>query len=212
MGLPDRVVQTVECVGSATHGGCNTARITVDHQSMTPVTADIPVVHTVYLGGTAAKTMQLSEVFLATHAVNLTQAIVDRTQSIPESNETNNMLATTPPIGGHSAKLSVADVSAKEGKPLRFVVSLSPTAGLPVSVDYAVSRSAAQSGAACGKGSEFVAANGRLQFAKGGSSKSVEVQTCSDDVAEGLEGLRFTLSRLPNAEPARATATGPITD
>ncbi|MDZ7589664.1 MAG: hypothetical protein U5L05_03030 [Rubrivivax sp.] len=224
---PDLAVQKVEYIGGAKHGACNTARITVFNHSTTPVTADIPVVHAVDLGegelarigtmaggigGKTAKSMQLSNVDLATYAVNLTQVFVDRANTIPESNEANNALMTAPQISGHCAKLSVADVNAKEGKPLRFVISLSPTTDLPVSVDYAVSSSAAQAGTACGRGADFVAAQGKLQFSKGESSKTVAVETCSDAQNEGLEGVKLTLSRSSNAELAKASATGAITD
>lgn len=225
--LPDLVVQKVEYVGAAKHGACNTARITIYNHGTTPVTADIPVVHAVNygegedsksgtmaggIGGKTAKSMQLSPVFLAVWAPNMTFAIVDRANTIPESNESNNTLMVQHQIGGHCAKLSVADVSAQEGKPLRFVVSLSPTTDLPVSVDYAVSSSVAQAGTACGKGADFVAAQGRLQFAKNEASKTVAVETCSDALTEGLEKVTLTLSRPSNAELAKASATGAITD
>jgi hypothetical protein len=228
--LPDLVVQKVEYLGGAKHGNCNTARITLFNQSMTPVTAGIPVLHTVNLGegeiatsgtmaggigGNMAKTMQLSTVFLATYGATMTQAVVDRANTITESNETNNSLMTAPQISGHCAKLSVADVSAKKGLPLRFVVSMAPTTDLTVNAEYAVSSSVAQGGTSCSRGVDYIATSGRLQFAKNESSKTVEVQTCSQ-AASGTKSaprsVTFTLVRMNNAEPGKATASGTITD
>lgn len=230
---PDLRIGKVEYVGSVKEGSCNTARITVVNDGATPVTADIPVAHEVDfnegvarkaatlaggIGGNTTKTMQIAGVSLWSWAGNFTSGVVDWSQSISESNESNNrLMVPNPPFAGYCARLSVADASGPEDRRMTFAVTLSETSTHPISVDYRVEAAAsalkpATAGSACGKGVDFVAASGRLDFAKGERGKTIGVEVCGDDLRDGGEAFAVRLLNPVKAELGRAAATGTIAD
>lgn len=230
---PDLRIGKVEYVGSVKEGSCNTARITVVNESTTPVTADIPVAHEIDfnegiarkaatmaggIGGNTTKAMQVAGVSLWSWAANFTSAVVDWSQAIAESNEANNrLMVPNPPFAGYCARLSVADASGPEGRRMTFAVTLSETSTHPISVDYRVEAAGAAlkpatAGSACGKGIDFVAASGRLDFAKGESRKTIGVEVCGDDLRDGSETFALRLLNPAKAELGRAAATGTIAD
>ncbi|GAB4041011.1 MAG: hypothetical protein Fur0014_11960 [Rubrivivax sp.] len=230
---PDLRIGKVEYVGNVKEGSCNTARITVVNDGTTPVTADIPVAHEIDvnegvarkaatmaggIGGNTTKAMQIAGVSLWSWAANFTSGVVDWSQSIAESNESNNrLMVPNPPFAGYCARLSVADASGPEGRRMTFAVTLSETSTHPISVDYRVEAAAsalnpATAGSACGRGVDFVAASGRLDFAKGEKRKTIGVEVCSDDVKESVETFAVRLLNPVKAELGQATATGAIAD
>ena len=102
--------------------------------------------------------------------------------------------------------VSVSDASAAEGDAVAFTVSLSAASSRQVTVEYATSDGTATSGA------DFAAASGTLTFAANETSKTVEVATTDDSVAEESETFTLTLSSPANATLGDATATGTIND
>ena len=108
------------------------------------------------------------------------------------------------------AALSVADANVEEapGAALAFAVTLDRARHAAVTVDYATSDGTAVAGA------DYTAASGRLTFAAGETSKTVEVTVLDDGHDEGSETLTLTLSnQAPDTvRLADATATGTITN
>lgn len=225
--LPDLIVQKVEYLPHAKDGACNTVRITVFNNSMTPVSGDIGVSHIEHLGeaqtirkatiaggigGKTTKTTQLFDVVLATYSAPLVYVSVDPDQAIAESDETNNQLHAPQTIKTSCSKLAVADASAPEGKAIEFAVSLTPPTNLPVKVGYSAKAGSATGGASCGKGVDFVEKSGTLEFAPNEKTKTIRIDTCADSAAEGSETLTLSLERVQNAEIAKGSARGEIMD
>ena len=104
------------------------------------------------------------------------------------------------------ASLAVADATANENddEGLRFVVSLSRSSDLRITVDYATSDGTAAAG------TDYTATSGRLTFDPGETAKTVTVALLDDAVDDGGETLTLTLSNATNARIADATATGTI--
>ncbi len=107
--------------------------------------------------------------------------------------------------------LSIGDASVTEGDDgesatLTFTVSLTPSATLPVTVDWKTADGTATAG------TDYTAGSGSLTFDTGDASKTVEVTVTGDDADEPNETLTVTLSNAPGATLADATGTGTITD
>ena len=107
--------------------------------------------------------------------------------------------------------LSVSDVTVDEGAvggnaTATFTVSLSPAVNLPVAVSFqTVAGSASVS-------SDFEAAEGRLTFAPGETTKTVAVQLTGDVSDEQNESFSLQLSDAENATLADAQGTATIVD
>ena len=108
----------------------------------------------------------------------------------------------------------MVDVNDEEapGAALAFAVTLDRARHAAVTVDYATSDGTAVAGA------DYTAASGKLTFAAGETSKTVEVTVLDDGHDEGSETLTLTLTlTLSNQAPdtvrlADATAMGTITN
>ena len=102
--------------------------------------------------------------------------------------------------------LSVAAATGTEGEPVNFTVSLSPTSGQAVTVDYATAFGTATS-------ADFTATSGTLVIAAGEGSGTVSVPTTNDLLNETDETFTLTLSN-PSAPATLETAmaTGTIED
>lgn len=230
---PDLRIGKVEYLGSVKEGSCNTARITVANEGATPVATDIGIAHEIDfnegiarksatlaggIGGNTSKTLQMSGVTLWSWAHTFTSAVADWNQTVAEGNESNNrLMVPNPPFAGYCAQLSVADTSGPESRRMTFTVTLSETSMYPIAVDYRVEAAAAAlkpatAGSACGKGVDFVAASGRLEFAKGERTKTIPVEVCADDLKDGGETFAVRLLNPVKAELGRSTASGTITD
>ena len=107
------------------------------------------------------------------------------------------------------ASLSVADaeVDEDEGATLDFVVTLSRAREAETTVDYATGNGTATAG------SDYTETSGRLAFAAGETSKTVQVAILDDALDEGSETMTLTLSNPAPSAHVRlgdAEATGTI--
>ena len=103
--------------------------------------------------------------------------------------------------------IEVADARVREAADavLEFEVSLSRTAGGPVSVDYATADGTAKAG------EDFTAASGTLTFAAGETVKTVSVAVLDDAHDEGEETMKLLLSNATGGARIRdGEATGTI--
>jgi hypothetical protein len=105
--------------------------------------------------------------------------------------------------------VSVADVSQPEGVStgsVSFTVTLAKATPLKVTVSYATADGTATAG------SDYTATSGKLSFAPGETSKTVDVPVIGDTAVEPNETFTLTLSNAVNAQLVRATATATLTN
>ena len=107
--------------------------------------------------------------------------------------------------------LMVNDVTVVEGDTVTvtavFTVTLSPSSGQAVTVQYATTDGTASAG------SDYTAAAGTVTFAPGETEKSVAVTVQGDVIDEGSsETFTFNLSNPTNAAIQDGSGTGTITD
>ena len=102
--------------------------------------------------------------------------------------------------------IEVQDARATEGvdEVISFEVTLSATAGEPVTVDWATSDGTATAG------EDYVASSGTLTFEAGETTQIIEVIVLDDAHDEGSETFALRLSNADGAELADAEATGTI--
>jgi hypothetical protein len=103
-------------------------------------------------------------------------------------------------------RINVDDVSAREGDPLVFTVSLSAPSGRAVTVRYATARVAPTAT------SDLAAASGTLTFDPGETSATVAVATTDDVIDEQDERVNLNLSSATNAAIADNRGVGTIVD
>ncbi|MEO1090956.1 MAG: Calx-beta domain-containing protein, partial [Pseudomonadota bacterium] len=112
----------------------------------------------------------------------------------------------TPP----AAALSVGSVSVDEGDTgttdVVFTVTLTGTPTGPVSVDYATVAGTATAA------DDYVAVSGRLDFAPGEVSKTVQVAVVGDTAVEGDESFRLVLDDAVGAAITTGSGTATIID
>ena len=109
------------------------------------------------------------------------------------------------------AKVSVGDATATEGDSVAFEVELSFEVASPVEVSYATAGDTAEEG----EGKDYTEASGKLTFAVGDTSKTIEVTTLEDALDEADEEFTLTLTaaNLPSGVSLDDDeATGTITD
>ena len=102
--------------------------------------------------------------------------------------------------------LSIIDPAVVEGATATFTVTLAPASSLPVTVAYATSDVSAVAG------SDYASASSTLTFAAGETSKTVDVPTVNDALAESSEQFRITLSAPSGATIGDALGTATIID
>ena len=103
--------------------------------------------------------------------------------------------------------LSIDDAPAvREGETAEFVVRLSASSGVAVTVSYST-----EDGTAVAD-SDYTSTSGMLRFEAGETSKTIAVPTIEDATAEETEGFTVQLSDPSGATVADGTATGTITD
>lgn len=107
-----------------------------------------------------------------------------------------------------SPSITIGGASAAEGNSgtttLSFPVELSAGATQPVSVSFATADGTAVAP------SDYAAASGTLTFAKGQTTKTVEISVVADAAIEQDETFTVTLTQPVNATIATGTATGTI--
>jgi hypothetical protein len=88
--------------------------------------------------------------------------------------------------------IAITDVSVNEGTGpsvfATFVVTLSGSSGLPVSVSYASANGTAKAPG------DYIAVTGTLVFAPGETSKTIQVSVVGDSTAERTENFYLNLS------------------
>ena len=99
-----------------------------------------------------------------------------------------------------------AEVEEAEGATLDFVVKLSRSKAIAVTVDYATSDGTATAGV------DYTATSGKLTFTAGQTSKTIQVPVVNDAHDEGDETVKLTLSNPVGAALDDATATGTISN
>ena len=102
--------------------------------------------------------------------------------------------------------ISVADAKVEEapGAKLAFVVTLSRAATASVTVDYATTGGSAEQAV------DYAGTSGTLTFARGESTKTIEVAVIEDDHDEADETMTLTLSNPQGGVLSDGSATGTI--
>ncbi len=110
------------------------------------------------------------------------------------------------PTGSGPPSVTINDVSQNEGNSggtaFTFTVSLSAPSGNPISVNYATQNDTAEAG------SDYVAANGVINFAPGETSKQFSVFVTGDTFVEPTEHFVVNLSGPVNATIGNGQGNG----
>jgi hypothetical protein len=125
-----------------------------------------------------------------------------------------NYILNGKPLSGVSTptlpSITIADSTLSEGnsstKNATFTVSLSAAATGNVTVNYATRDGSASAG------SDYSATSGKLTFAAGQTSKTINVAVLGDSIYEPDESFYLDLSAAAGATIARGTAMGTITN
>ncbi len=217
------LVLTPSSIGE--NGGKSTVTATLDHPSSQATTVTVaPVTPAVANDYTLSTNTTLTIAAGATTstgvvtitAVNNEVDALDKEVTV-SATATNSQGITAPQNAtltiedDDAPALSIGDASVTEGDvgesaTLSFTVTLSPSATLPVTVDWATSDGTAEAG------TDYTAANGSLTFNTGEDSKTVTVTVTGDDADEPNETMTVTLTNAPGATLGDATGTGTITD
>ena len=114
----------------------------------------------------------------------------------------NSVSATVP----SAPMLSISDARAVEGvdASMTFTVTLAPAASGPVTVDYATG------GGSATAGQDYTGVYGRLRFAAGETSKTIEVAVLDDDYDEDEEIFHIVLYQADGAYIADGAGRGTI--
>ena len=103
-------------------------------------------------------------------------------------------------------RLDIADTTVLEGGTAKFVVRLSARSATPVTVSYRTMDGAAEAG------TDYTAASGTLHFDAGTTTRSLSVETLTDEQVEGDERFTVELSAAVGAIVREGTGIGKITD
>ncbi|HEX8250183.1 MAG TPA: Calx-beta domain-containing protein, partial [Pyrinomonadaceae bacterium] len=107
-------------------------------------------------------------------------------------------------------QFSSATYTGAEGTSATITVTRSGDLSLPSTVGYSTSNGTATGGAACGAGVDYVSAEGVLAFAASETSKTFNVQLCSDALPKGDETINLTLAG-PNGATLGTPSTAVLT-
>jgi ELWxxDGT repeat protein len=143
------------------------------------------------------------------HADALAEGV--ETFQVNLANATGAAIAHGQGIGAvHDHGLSIADIAVVEpasgSRAARFTVTLSPTSGSPVSVDFSTA------GVTASPSSDYDPASGTLTFPPGISTLAVDVVVHSDALTEGVETFQLNLANASGAAVASGQAVGRIHD
>ena len=124
------------------------------------------------------------------------------------SNSTATVSITDDDSVGGGPSLSIADEGFTEGQAgaVKFTITLSSAASVPVTVQYATVAGTALAGA------DFYGKAGTLTFNAGQTSKNLWVGVKNDNVAEAEETFTLQLSNPNNATITKADGVVTITD
>jgi hypothetical protein len=112
-----------------------------------------------------------------------------------------------------TVQFNSATYSGAEGASVTVTVTRTGDTSGASTVNYATSNGTATGGASCGAGVDYVNASGTLNYAATETSKTFNVQLCSDAVSKGSETVNLTLSSPTGATlGAQSTAVLTITN
>jgi len=110
-------------------------------------------------------------------------------------------------------RVSVSDVTAREGRTMYFVVAFDAPAATTITVPYSVTGDTATGGVRTLPGGDFVTKKpGTLTFSAGQRFKYIAVAGRYDTSTEADETLHVELGTPSGAVAYRATGTGTILD
>ena len=113
---------------------------------------------------------------------------------------------TVLPVGSTASVLSIADASAPEKQgSIPVVVTLTPAAATPVTVDYATADGSGAKGAFAG--TDYTAKSGTLTFTAGQSTQTISVPITPYSLVEPNKSFQVVLSNPVGATLANSTAT-----
>ena len=113
---------------------------------------------------------------------------------------------TVLPVGSTASVLSIADASAPEKQgAIPVVVTLTPTAVTPVTVDYATADGSGAKGAFAG--TDYTAKSGTLTFSPGQSTQTISIAITPYSLVEPNKSFQVVLSNPVGATLANSTAT-----
>ena len=211
--IPDLTVARITFVRGVFTGECNEVRVDVKNSRKIGVSQPIPVRLT-------SPTVEGSETINGvlpngigpgrTASVTFTgvfyggsvTATVDPTNVVAESKEGNNERTLADQPIGHCPLLRIeGGVSASEGDPVRFTVSMEGKFPETVTVLYSTSNGTAKGGGSCDKLSEsdFLSVEkGTVRFQPGVTKQTISIKTCADSISDDNETFSV---RIYNVEP-----------
>jgi hypothetical protein len=202
---------------SASEGSSVDFTVTLSHRTYESVTIDYASSNGT--AGAADFTAATGTLVFAAGETSKTISVSSTADTVYEPNETfgltlsggsnytaaGSTLTATGTINNDDSQPTVAidSVSETEGSVLSFTVTLSSASSQTVTVNYATAN-----GTALTTDSDYTAASGTLTFAAGETTKSVNVNSNSDNKFEGDEAFTVTLSGGSNYTSAGSTLTG----
>ncbi|MDP8961590.1 MAG: hypothetical protein M3N32_08255 [Actinomycetota bacterium] len=214
---------------SVHEGDAGTAAATFIVSLSVPSAATVTVPYTTGAGTAGAEdfTAKSGTVTLAAGATSATVEVPVAGDSADEANEAFVLTLSSPggavigdgtgagtildddPPAVSGRRVAIGDVAVHEGdtggRSAVFTVSLSKASTSPVSVSFATSKGTAI-------GTDFTAKSGKLKFAPGTTSLTLDVPITPDALVEGDESFSVTLSGASGATISDAAGLGTIID
>lgn len=164
--------------------------------------------------GTTTKTVDVTTLADSVDEADETFTVGACQATNPEATVCGELVQATGTIkdATNSPQLAISDVSKNEGNsgltPFDFTVTLSPSSGQVVKVNYTVGTDAGASPATAA--ADFTVATGQLTFAAGETTKTITVEVVGDTVAEENETFKVSLSGPTNATLGDGIGLGTI--
>ena len=139
-------------------------------------------------------------------SLTFTHEVWDHNADCPVKGASPVTVRVTDNDHGGGPSLRIADASASEGETAEFAVTLSPSSGQTVTVDFETEGGTAQAD------SDYRARSGSLTFPAGTTTRWIAVPTVEDEAPESTEGFAVTLRNASGATLGDATGQGTILD
>ncbi|MDP9402039.1 MAG: calcium-binding protein [Actinomycetota bacterium] len=207
--------------------GTAAATFTVSLSAPSPVTVTVSYTTAAGTAGAGDFTARAGAVTFAAGATSATVKVPVGGDTADEANEAFVLMLSSPagavigdgtgagtildddPPAVSGRRVAIGDVAVHEGdagsRSAMFTVSLSKASTSTVSVSFATAKGTATGG-------DFTASSGKLSFAAGTTSLTVEVRVTPDTTAESDESFSVKLSNASGATIADATGTGTVVD
>jgi hypothetical protein len=173
--------------------------------------------------GQDANSKSVDPLFVSTTDLHLQSGSTLRGMGNPVAGVTtdidgNTRNPATPDIGADefasfvapTVQFNSATYTGAEGTNATITVTRTGDTTLPSTVGYSTSNGTATGGETCGAGVDYVTTSGVLSFAAGETSKTFDVQLCSDAVVKGDETINLTLAG-PNGATLGTPSTAVLT-